>query len=1050
MVIPLPIVNNVPILDPALLPIIAPCNKLLLDFDGPTEPTYNKKSIAADPWCQHLLSHIPRRRDCRTCQLANIYRRYAKKNKHNDIKNVQNKSRQKHDMSFESNLITSLIPRDEGIRTLPPQEEVPQDHDINIQLHDEGIRTLSPHEEVHQDHETNIHALWNKSISTDILYMSTPDIHGNKYILHTRCQKTGWRDVRFMKNRSAPSCLEAFKQMQAGKPHTNDLRCDGGKEFHDIFKQYCTDNKIKILTSSPDDHNFNAAIESAHRTLLAGVRALLLQAGLGINFSSYAATYYTLVYNHTCGNAYQKVTGHAYNNDGTLIPWGCEAIVLHDDHIKTNPNGISMITIGVDDGGYILTTLRAIKQTNRTGRNLKIYRSKNVSFRPRIFPARTLHNLTTHDLDIYTIYTRTPQCGKCEKAIINSPSTCRPCILKTRGVHQNTEHCLLNRCKCVREEGENPSAILDMPLNSIEICALIKSQQENTHWLCVAKLLDIKECKDMPEVKEAIQKEINAFLKHTAFDFENPMLKTEIAYKHKDAVFCHFRTILSIKGYENADTADHIYKARTVNQNLFFDVNGRRLQEVVNEFSTPACTAALNVVINHAFTHKDYILLLDDVSNAYLQSDPIQESRPLYAILPSELHLPDWKFPPNTQVCVPVRKPIYGMPSADRKWNKTINRIHEKLGYTKLIDYDWSTYIKHHDNHILLRGLFIDDISSAGLKSHVTNERTLLSQEVELKPPSLQNKLLGQTITEIPQTEPTKRGYIRDTSPYVRFTLDEYKRLIGLKGRLKPHYTPISKGSWDPTDEEPGQHAHIARKMVGSLGWIFNNRPDIGYTLSVLRTAQSRWTKGADKILRRIMGYLEHTVNKGILNIVDSRDFLDSNNLELTCYTDADWGGCEDTLRSTRCYLVYLTGKHGTRALISHGVKKEEVPSTSTACAEISAIDLCLKKAGIPTHGMLQQIYGKNVQLSVECDNEAAIKAIKKGYSAELRFMKKSHGLSISFLHNMLAVHANSYKIKHVPTGLNPADLGTKALGPQDLIRELDLIGLINIPQNSH
>ncbi|WCJ44109.1 DNA/RNA polymerases superfamily protein [Euphorbia peplus] len=51
--------------------------------------------------------------------------------------------------------------------------------------------------------------------------------------------------------------------------------------------------------------------------------------------------------------------------------------------------------------------------------------------------------------------------------------------------------------------------------------------------------------------------------------------------------------------------------------------------------------------------------------------------------------------------------------------------------------------------------------------------------------------------------------------------------------------------------------------------------------------------------LKRIMRYVKGTLDLGLLLTASSLDSLIS-------YTDADWGGCPDTRRSTSGYCVYL------------------------------------------------------------------------------------------------------------------------------------------------
>ncbi|XP_071730512.1 uncharacterized mitochondrial protein AtMg00810-like [Rutidosis leptorrhynchoides] len=78
--------------------------------------------------------------------------------------------------------------------------------------------------------------------------------------------------------------------------------------------------------------------------------------------------------------------------------------------------------------------------------------------------------------------------------------------------------------------------------------------------------------------------------------------------------------------------------------------------------------------------------------------------------------------------------------------------------------------------------------------------------------------------------------------------------------------------------------------------------------------------------LRRILHYIQGTVSYGLQL---SRSSLSS----LVSYTDADWGGCPDTRRSTSGYCVYLRGN-----LVSWSAKCQPTVSRSSVEAEYRGI----------------------------------------------------------------------------------------------------------------
>ena len=74
--------------------------------------------------------------------------------------------------------------------------------------------------------------------------------------------------------------------------------------------------------------------------------------------------------------------------------------------------------------------------------------------------------------------------------------------------------------------------------------------------------------------------------------------------------------------------------------------------------------------------------------------------------------------------------------------------------------------------------------------------------------------------------------------------------------------------------------------------------------------------------LKRIIRYIQGTLDYGL-------HIYPSSTNRLISYTDADWGGCPDTRRSTSGYYVYLVDN-----LLSWSTKRQPTLSRSSAEAE--------------------------------------------------------------------------------------------------------------------
>ncbi|XP_052735542.1 secreted RxLR effector protein 161-like [Vigna angularis] len=117
----------------------------------------------------------------------------------------------------------------------------------------------------------------------------------------------------------------------------------------------------------------------------------------------------------------------------------------------------------------------------------------------------------------------------------------------------------------------------------------------------------------------------------------------------------------------------------------------------------------------------------------------------------------------------------------------------------------------------------------------------------------------------------------------------------------------------------------LFRSLIGCLMYLTATRPDIMHSVSLL----SRYMHCASEIhfqaAKRILRYVKGTFDYGIwFNKVESLSFHG--------YSDSDWAGCVDDMRSTSGYCFSL----GSR-VFSWSSKKQEIIAQSTTEAEYVA-----------------------------------------------------------------------------------------------------------------
>ncbi|KAK4354383.1 hypothetical protein RND71_026577 [Anisodus tanguticus] len=163
--------------------------------------------------------------------------------------------------------------------------------------------------------------------------------------------------------------------------------------------------------------------------------------------------------------------------------------------------------------------------------------------------------------------------------------------------------------------------------------------------------------------------------------------------------------------------------------------------------------------------------------------------------------------------------------------------------------------------------------------------------------------------------------------------------------------------------------------------------------------------------LKRIIRYIQGTLDYGL-------HLYPSSTSTLVSYTDADWGGCPDTKRSTSGYCMFLGNN-----LVSWSAKHQSTLSLSSAEAEYRGVanvvseSYWLRNLLLELHSPIQKA------TLVYCDN---ISAIYLSNNPVQHQRTKHIEMDIHFVRKKVA--RGQVRICHVPSRYQIADIFTKGL----------------------
>ncbi|OWZ14254.1 polyprotein [Phytophthora megakarya] len=146
-----------------------------------------------------------------------------------------------------------------------------------------------------------------------------------------------------------------------------------------------------------------------------------------------------------------------------------------------------------------------------------------------------------------------------------------------------------------------------------------------------------------------------------------------------------------------------------------------------------------------------------------------------------------------------------------------------------------------------------------------------------------------------------------------------------------------SKGCTTPEATSPQQikppidNSYLPyRELVGPLQYLVSaSRPDIAHAVRNLGKYLSNYTFEHPFMAKRVLRYLAHTVDYGLVNDVGG-----STRVTLTCFTGADYANDDADRKNISGYVTMLNGN-----VVSYVSRKQKINAQSTTETEYVAMN---------------------------------------------------------------------------------------------------------------
>ncbi|KAA0059661.1 Retrovirus-related Pol polyprotein from transposon TNT 1-94 [Cucumis melo var. makuwa] len=263
-----------------------------------------------------------------------------------------------------------------------------------------------------------------------------------------------------------------------------------------------------------------------------------------------------------------------------------------------------------------------------------------------------------------------------------------------------------------------------------------------------------------------------------------------------------------------------------------------------------------------------------------------------------------------------LKKALYGLKQAPRAWYSKIDVHLLSLGFLKSLS-ESTLYVKHNGTGILIVSLYVDDLLVTGNNvDHIQNFKWKMMKMFKMTDLGLMSYFLGIEIKQrqgevfICQKKYAKeilKKFKMDESKVVSTPMNQKEKLCKQDGAEK-----VDEGYF--------------MSLIGCLMYLTATRPDILNVVSILSRFMHCASELHLKAAKRVIRYVKGTSDFGV-------KFTRGKEFKLIGFSDSDWGGSIDDMRSTLGYYFTL----GSSVFFWNSKKQETVAQSTTEAEFIDA-----------------------------------------------------------------------------------------------------------------